>query len=55
MRGMEEAAIFMGAGIAKLNAMMPHGDYRKGIGKKLRKAKKAKRRQQKQSKKWSRR
>lgn len=55
MRGMEEAAIFMGAGIAKLNAMMPHGDYRKGIGKKLRKAKKAKRRQQKRSKKWSRR
>ena len=54
MRGMEDSAIFMGAGMMKLNAMMSHGDYRVGNGKKLRKAKKAKRRQQKQSKKMSR-
>ena len=48
MRGMEDAAFFMCAGIIKLNAMMPQGDYRV-IGRKLRKRKKTKRRQQKQS------
>lgn len=48
MKGMEEAAIFMGAGIMKTYAMMSHGDSRIGIGKKLRKAKKAKRKQTKQ-------
>ena len=31
------------------NAIMPHHDYRQGIGPKARKKKKAKRRQQKQS------
>lgn len=31
------------------NAIMPHHDYRQGIGPKARKAKKAKRRQQKQA------
>lgn len=49
MRGMEDAALFMCAGMIKLNAMMPQGDYRVGIGRKLRKRKKTKRRQQKQS------
>ena len=31
------------------NAVMPHNDYRQGIGPKARKVKKAKRRQQKQA------
>lgn len=49
MRGIEEGAIFMGAGMAKLYGMMSHGDYRRGIGQALRKEKKAKRKQEKQS------
>ena len=41
-----EAMVMMMLGA---NAVIPHHDYRQGIGPKARKAKKAKRRQQKQS------
>ena len=54
MKRMEESVIFMGGGIMKTYAMMPHGDSRIGIGKKLYKVKKAKRRQTKQGRRTNR-